>query len=424
MTRAIRTPKALTGSLFALAAALGGCAAPNLPLVEAEAFYAGADYYQAYVAAKKALEVAPNDPEVVRMHARTREAYLLWDAQRLVFQSEEEAALARLDLVLADNPEHPIAIRWRDKALLKLAERAVDAGNRLLASGKLEGAQSAFGDAYRYVPDYEPAADGLERLAAAAADLRASARGHYVDGVRALGDYEYRQTAYHLGIAVEKDPELTAAQSPLAIAQRQIAEERFAAARRMQEAGYYRPALSEYRALSEQFPDLFGLAECIAVTEVEAEVSDLADAGEIAVYRGEFQKARELLDSALAKTGTQQEMVSERLLLVRERELDSEYIAAKDLELQLRLEEAIVAYVALEESAAGFRDVAARLEDLRQRVEAATSSYRTGVQAEERGEIDAAIDAFTDVQLFWPGYRDARDRLDALRKQRLEGGGS
>ena len=62
--------------------------------------------------------------------------------------------------------------------------------------------------------------------------------------------------------------------------------------------------------------------------------------------------------------------------------------------------------------------------ETRQRVEAATSAYRTGVQAEERGEIDAAIDAFTDVQLFWPGYRDARDRLDALRKQRLEGGGS
>jgi hypothetical protein len=68
--------------------------------------------------------------------------------------------------------------------------------------------------------------------------------------------------------------------------------------------------------------------------------------------------------------------------------------------------------------------VAARIEDLRQRVEAATSSYRTGVQAEERGERDAAIEAFTDVQLFWPGYRDARDRLDALRKQKLEGGGS
>ena len=50
MTRAIRTSKALTGSLLALAAAFGGCAAPNLPLVEAEAFYAGADYYQAYVA--------------------------------------------------------------------------------------------------------------------------------------------------------------------------------------------------------------------------------------------------------------------------------------------------------------------------------------------------------------------------------------
>jgi tetratricopeptide (TPR) repeat protein len=157
---------------------------------------------------------------------------------------------------------------------------------------------------------------------------------------------------------------------------------------------------------------------------VEADVVDLADAGEIAVYRGEFDKARELLDAALAKTAKQQEMVSERLLLVRERELEAEYIAAKDLELQLRLEDAIVAYVAMEESAAGFRDVPARIEDLRQRVEAATGAYRAGVEAEERGQVDAAIDAFTDVQLFWPGYRDARDRLDALRKQRLEGGGT
>ncbi len=424
VTRDPRTSQVLTGSLFALAAAFTGCTTPNVPLVEAEAFYARSDYFQAYVAAQRARELAPDDPEVARIHARAREAYLLWDAQRLVFLSEEEAALARLDLVLAKSPDHPIAIRWRDKARLKLAERAVDLGNRMLASGKLEDAQGAFGDAYRWVPDYAPAGDGLERLASAAEGLRTEARGHYVDGVRALGEYEYRQTAYHLGIAVEKDPELTAAQDPLAIAKRQIAEERYASAQAMQEAGFYRPALLEYRALAEQFPDLFGLAERIAVVETEAEVVDLADAGEIAVYRGEFDKARELLDTALAKTTTQTDMVSERLLLVREREIESEYIAAKDLELQLRLEEAIVAYVALAESAAGFRDVAARIEDLRQRVEAATSSYRTGVQAEERGERDAAIEAFTDVQLFWPGYRDARDRLDALRKQKLEGGGS
>ncbi len=424
MTRANRPSQVLTGSLLALAAAISGCATPNLPLVEAEAFYGSADYFQAYVAARKARDLAPDDPEVAKVLARSREAYLLWDAQRLVFQSDEYAALARLDLVLAENPEHPIAIRWRDKALLKLAERAVDRGNRLLATGKLAEAQAAFGDAYSWVPDYAPAGDGLARLESAAEELRTEARGHYVDGVRALGDYEYRRTAYHLGIAVEKDPELTAAQDPLAIAKRQIAEERYASAQKMQDAGYYRPALLEYRALADQFPDLFGIADRIAAAEVEADVVDLADAGEIAVYRGEFDKARELLDAALAKTAKQQEMVSERLLLVRERELEAEYIAAKDLELQLRLEDAIVAYVAMEESAAGFRDVPARIEDLRQRVEAATGAYRAGVEAEERGQVDAAIDAFTDVQLFWPGYRDARDRLDALRKQRLEGGGT
>jgi hypothetical protein len=423
VTRATRTSQVLTGSLIALAASLSGCATPNLSLVEAEAFYGSADYFQAYVAAQRARELSPDDADVARVHARAREAYLLWDAQRLVFQSEEEAALARLDLVLLDDPEHPIALRWRNKALLKLAEQAVDRGNRLLVAGKLVDAQSAFGDAYRYVPDYEPASEGLERLAVAAESLRAAARGHYVDGVRALGDYEYRQTAYHLGIAVEKDPELTAAQDPLAIAKIQIAEERYASAQKMEDAGFYRPALLEYRALADRFPDLFGLEERIAAAGVEAEVADLADAGEIAVYRGEFDKARELLDQALAKTSSQQDMVSERLLLVRERELEAEYIAAKDLELQLRLEQAIVAYVALEESSAGYRDVPARLDDLRQRVEAATGAYRTGVAAQERGEVDAAIDAFTDVQLFWPGYRDARDRLDALRKQRLEGDG-
>jgi tetratricopeptide (TPR) repeat protein len=416
-------PHARLAALVAVPALLWGCASPNVDFADAQHHYAVADYYQAYVAVTKAREFEPDDPAVERAYWKIRQAYLLSEAQRLVFANREPEAMEFLERVLALDPENEIALRWKRKALDKLSDRAVDRGDRLMGGGDLQGALAAFDEALRHDAGNLRAREGIDQLGALWRKTQGEARGHYIDGVRALGDYEYRRTSYHLGIAIEKDPTLAEAEDPLQVASRQLAEERYAAARGMEEAGYFRSALREYRSIADFYPESEELAERTARAELEAEVEDLADAGEMAVYRGDFARAREVLDAAFEKTARQKDRIAELLLMAREREIERSYVAAKDLELQHRLEDAALAFAALEESMPGFRDVRARIADLQLRIEEARAHYASGLEAQQNDDLDGAIAAYTDVQLFWQGYLDSRARLEALRKQKAAAGG-
>lgn len=413
----IRRPARIVATVAVLSL-LWGCASPQVELADAHELYENADYYQAYVAILKARDANPDDPEIEATYWKIRQAYLLAEAQRLVFSNQEQAALENLEMVLALDPENRIALRWRQKAFKKMADRAASEGDRLLAGGDLEGALQAFDSSLRYDPENVLAREGLDKLGKSWRRTQQLARGHFLSGVRALGDHQYRRTRYHLGIAIEKDPTLTEARSPAEVAERQIAEERLATARAMEDEGFFAAALSEYEQVAERHPDLDGIQERLERAEAEDEAARLAEEGEMLVYKGEYARARELLEEAFAKTTRQKDAIGEKLLMTRERELEARYVDAKDLELQRLLDQALAAYRKIDDDMAGFRDVRARIADLELRIDEATKAYELGTKAQESGDIDAAIEAFTDVQLFWQGYSDSRELLDALRKQR------
>jgi len=122
-----------------------------------------------------------------------------------------------------------------------------------------------------------------------------------------------------------------------------------------------------------------------------------------------------------ALTTVQQEAISEKLLLVHEREVEMRYVAAKDRELQRRFKEAREAYLEIDSEIPGYADVRARISDLDIRIEEAEKAYKAGVAAQDAGDVDGAIQHFSDVQLYWPGYQDSDQRLAKLRG---EGSGS
>jgi tetratricopeptide (TPR) repeat protein len=399
-------------------ALIAACAGPGGRVDEAEVFYAKADYFQAYRRIEEIREAYPDDPSVQQAYWKLRLAFLLWDGQQRCFANDEAAAIRNFEKALVLDPGNEIAERWILKCRDKLAQRAADQGDRLRTFGDLEGALRKYHESLSYQPGNPTAEAGLQRLAERWARTQDEAQSHYLQGVRALAEQLFKQTRYHLLIALDKDPTLEQAVAPSEQAHRLLTEERFAEAQRMEEEGYYGPALREYRAIRSEFPDFAGIDERIERAGAENRARELSDQGEMAVYRGEYAKARELLQQAFDLTEIQKDAISERLLLVHEREVTDRYFAAKDLELQHELEEALAAYRQIDQDLPGFEDVRARMGDLEIRIEESKKAYEAGLEAEQNGDLDAAIQSYGDVLLYWPDYRDARERLERLRAQK------
>ncbi len=398
--------------------ALAGCTAPNVELVQARDLYARGDFYQAWVSIKLAHQKDAGSREVQEEYWKIRKAWLLKKGQEQVFHNEDLDAIGTFEQVLVHDEGNEIALRWIDKCKFKLANRASAKGESYRKAGDLENALRAYNDALVFEPGNARAEEGLELLGETWRAMRAKARSHYLDGVRALADQLFAQTEYHMLIALDRDPTLEEAREPAAQAQRRIAEERFRNARDMEKAGHAAAALREYEVLRKDHPNLPEIDVAIERAERETEARRLAGEGELAVFRGEFAKARKLLEDAMQLTSRDSEAIAERLLLVHEREIEHLYTLTRDMEIQGDFQEALAGYRGIDHEVPGFRDVRDRIADLEIRIEEAEKAYAAAVEAESKGEADTAIDHFIDVMVYWPSYQDAKQRLEALRAAR------
>jgi tetratricopeptide (TPR) repeat protein len=397
---------------------LGGCTTSRHAMADAESAVARSDWYQAWAAIQVARETSPDDPEIEQAYWKIRTGWLLWRAQQLVFHDQDDLALAELEKVLALDPENMIAGAWKEKAIEKLTTRSVESGESLQRSGQLEEALQAFHSALSHQPGNPRAEEGLAELGRTWQKQRDLARSHYLDGVRALSEQLIDQAQYHLAMALSLDPTLDEAVEPLRAVQRQIADERFARAHTLFEAHAFDAASRELSDLKKTYPALPGLDELLARAEAESQTTKLVDLSQMDIARGNLDGARKQLDSALALTQMQKFDVEDMMILLHERELDQAYYAAKDVELQGRIDEALANYVALGETNPTFRDVKERIADLKLRIEEATKAYEAGSAAEASGDVEGAISQFTSVLLYWPRYKDAVARIAKLRASR------
>jgi tetratricopeptide (TPR) repeat protein len=410
-------------TLLAASVLLGGCGVAASYREASEAALRRGDFRNAYQNIQLAREEAPDDPEIQRMYWELRKALLLDNARQYVFRDEDERALEELAKVLAVDPTNPIALRWREKAVLKLADRSTAFGVEAFRGGDLETALRSYHEALTYLPGHAPAEAGLRELAEDWQKRRAKAQDHYLDGVRALARQLFHQTRYQMLVALESDPTLDRAEDAKVKAARRLAEERFSKAKDMERRGYYEVALREYRAVADVLHDAPDLADRIARSEREVDAKKLGDEGVVALHRGDYETARRCLDEAFEKSVEQRPHYSDLLLRVRERELEHRYTLARDIEMQGTYEDAVVAYAAIVESAPdGFLDVLTRLGDLRTAIEMATKAYDAGAAAEAAGDFDQALEQFRDAAVYYPKFRDVGERLERLRARQTEGG--
>jgi tetratricopeptide (TPR) repeat protein len=393
---------------------LAACGTPSA-LRRAQKAWDEANYLKANLLAEEALEQNPDDARVRAFHRKARLRGLTALGQRLVFQDRDDLAIEVLERALEIEPYDFYAQEWINKAKVKLAQRYAREASGMVGGGRLDEALATYQKAIEYDPGNVDAREGLEQVAAAWAGKQDKARDHFLRGLRARADGAFDMALYHFRIAAEQDPTNEEARAMLGELRDRIGTARFDEGLREEEAGAYRAALLDYEAAAELLPDDEDLKQRIALCRREVEAENLRAEGEVLLFRGEFQVAREKLQRAYQLTSRQKIEVQDLLVVAREREADERYRMARDLELQERLDEALAAFRALDEEFPGFLDTRAMITRLETAIEIATTSYQQGREAEDRGQLDDALSHYIDAVIAWPSYEDVAERIERLR---------
>ncbi len=403
--------------LASLAPALASCSGliggDDDPVAESRAHLSRGDYHLAYHELARAEPGAVDEAERQAVEL----AYLLSEAQELVFASREEEALEPLQRALVIAPDNQVVLGWIDKSKRKLAERATRRGDEARKSGELEAALLAYHDAERWIADWPAAQEGVAAVAARVRAHEQRAESHYVEGVKAIGEQLWGRSWYHMINAVELDPTHDKAKVRRDEVGERLLLDRYRQAIEIERDAYYGAALKEYLALAAQKPDLPGLDARIAQMRNEVEADALVRKAEMAAFRDRHDAARELLERALALTVAEHAAISDLLLLVRERDLEARYARAAVLELEHRFDEALAGFREVEAEWQGFKDVSTRISSLEAALATAAAAFERGQEAEQAGDLAAAVAAYQDALLVCPGYQGLDVRVKELRAQ-------
>ncbi len=385
------------------------------------------DYYLAYVVLQDEMgpEAVENsdDPWVRLVYLM----YLMQMGQDMVFNNQEYQAIDIFESILEKEPGNTTAAKWVQKAKIKLASKAVARGDEHQRSGELSEALMAYHDAIGHVPDYPPALKGVEAVIKQVQAREARADDQYIRGVAALGERLYGVTWYHMINAIELNPEHEQARSKRDAVAARMTRDRYERALTLEDGGYYGAALKEYQAIQQRAPDFAGLTSRIERMRREVETERLIRDAEMAGFRNQYIKAREILEKAFETTSLQQAKISDLLLLVKEREAEDKYQRARILELEYHLEEALTAYQEIDSTwqfEEGFKDVKDRIADLSSTVQVASEAYAKGVEAEQAGNLEEAVDAYKEALLVYPGYRSLDKKVEDLEAKIKTGSGS
>jgi tetratricopeptide (TPR) repeat protein len=384
-------------------------------LEEGKAALARADYESALFHYRQAQEVAPGDAEIAQ-HVKDAQILALRDeARQLVFGDKDEEALEVLDRVLELRPQDKLARDWQDKARRKLADRKSRMGDTFFFLHDLENALQSYHDAFKYVPGFGPAEEGVKLVAADYERRRKKANDHYVEGVRALAERLFGQTYYHMFNSLANDPSREGAEEKKKVATQRLMQKRYSAALESERLKAWRSALTEYRSIRVRVPDYPGIGERIEAMEREVQAEELARKAERLMTRGDTTGAIELLEKAMETTGRDRLRMSELVAAARDKETEAAFLRGKDLEYDHKYPEALEAYRAIEQRSPGYSNVRTRISYYEETLKLVEQSYQNGLQAEAAGERDKAIGFYRDVQAALPNYKDAPERLEKLK---------
>jgi len=407
----LRDPRPLALSLL-LALGCASSGADNGPSKGSVAWLVQQGRYEEAVRKAAAeSEKHPDDAARLADYKRASVAWLLQRGRAEHLAGNTAAALELFRQAEAIEPFERAVLDWIVAAEGRLADEAYGRGLTAHVDGDFDAAIAEYESALAYEPDHAGARAALARALVQQNYRRGMGKEYYDDGIVAL-DRSFLYEANSLFQYVLKyQPGDERAERRGEQTQTQLAEARADIALGLEADGQYAAARNEYR-LALLLDDHLELARLglERMKREEAVAERLREARRM-LLRQDFDAADTLLASQVDKTDRQQPEIEALRAEVSEARHEALYKAARTLESDGRYEEAAASYDELLGRTTFFKDALARRDTLRDFIEQANALYERYQAAGDDAERLALL---RQISVFWPEYRDVRDRLAEL----------
>jgi tetratricopeptide (TPR) repeat protein len=360
---------------------------------------------------------APSE-EFEAEYATVYRQHLLERARQNIFYEREDEALVDLALLLNADPDHEEAQRLRVRALQKKAMQATADGDEHLFKNELEPALACYLEAEKFVPGYEPAVAGAEKVRQAVSRLTVRAQQQFLEAVRKVPEFRFVEVRWHTANAMSNDPTREDAESLKKRANHEIAVRTFLRGQECQAKDQFGAALVEYRSAKRLDEMLPGVDDAIAQMQKEVEASWLVEKATMWMRNGRFADAHSNLEKAYGLSAMARPGISELMIEARRLEGESAFEAARDLEILGKKREALAAFEALAQKwPDGVADEAARIDGLRTDIDGASKEWELGEAAEAANDLPKALEHFQTSVRFYAEFKNGKERIQGLQQR-------
>ncbi|MDP6519366.1 MAG: hypothetical protein QF599_10815 [Planctomycetota bacterium] len=381
---------------------------------ELDLMIARGQFDEAVRLAASAVEADPADLTAQADHRRATVAWHLEQGRRATFAGADEEALASFARAQEIEPGSELVANWIDKTRRKVRQSLLGQAAEALANENLEAALMAYGGILAEEPDNGDAQAGLERVLSEMEQRGDLADDYYRDGINALADLWLEQARARFAYSNKYRAGDERTEMRTGEVDQLLAGQRLALGADLEQRGLYHAASFEYGLAAELDGSLGAARAGISRMAVETVVARRLETARMNILRGEFEKAQGTLEELSGETALQGEAIAGLLDEVDARRMESRYQTALSLERDKRFVAARDAYAALLADASYYSDARARHAALVDYIERAARLYSEAQETSNSAERAALLG---QIAFFWPGYRDVRSQLAALRAQ-------
>ncbi len=399
--------------LASLALLVGACAVTEKRSESVEYHLKHMDYEAAVQLAAREAKARPDDPAAQDLHRRATVALLLERGRRLTLDDSDVEALRLFQQASELAPDSPEVASWVDKTRRKLADRWLQVGLELHSSGEIEAAVAAYEQCLALAPA-DPVALGALEEAVKTVDHRGRKfQSYFQEGVVAMSDYWLERARSRFEYAAKYKPDEERTQLRSQQVRLMLARQRLRVAEGLEAEGLFGAAKNEYRMALELAPDDPESQAAMERCSKEVEAQRLLEMADYELLRKNYDRAGEHLARGEQLTQKQKERFEGARARIQESRHEDLYAVAVALEKDQRYPDAVEKYQELLDIAQYYKDVFTRRDTLKAYIELAASLYAKADSASSDAE---RLDLLTQIEVFWPDYRDVRSRLEALRK--------
>ncbi|MDA0947972.1 MAG: hypothetical protein O2799_05605 [Planctomycetota bacterium] len=368
-------------------------------------------YAEAVVRAAALLESEPASVQAQEAHRRATMAWHLSEGRRLTFDGADMEALEAFGRARDLEPLNPVVVSWIEKTRRKLSRTWLDRGLEAQSEQRLDDAQEAFEQSLAFNPEEDESAIGLAAVSLLQAYRETLGEDYYDEGVRAVSDWEYEIARSRFGASSKYRPGDPKPERRVGEVERELSRKRTTQAIVLEADGLHAAARNDYRVALLLDPENAEAEAGLARAREEATADELLLQGRMAILRGEFATARDYLERGKETSLVRKELFDEALAGIDDARAAKTYQKALDLEHDFRYEAAIAKFQELLEGRDYYEDAISRLRTLEDYVSDAAALY---ARVEESQDPAEQLQLLRQIEVFWPEYRDIRERLQAL----------